>query len=150
MLARRLATEIEDELSELSRLAAEFAARPTGLDSVSLRARGSMLHDFYTGFERIFVRISEELGGVPRGEQWHRELLRDVSLDVPGVRPAVISRALRGSLSEYLRFRHLFRNVYGFVLDADRMRPLEESFSTVHGELVSQIRAFVVWMSGSD
>jgi len=30
------------------------------------------------------------------------------------IRPAVISKELREQLDEYLRFRHLFRNIYDF------------------------------------
>lgn len=58
MLARRLVTEIEVELAGLRRLAEEFAGAPTGGDTFALRARASILHDFYTGAERIFVRIA--------------------------------------------------------------------------------------------
>ncbi|MCY4123520.1 MAG: hypothetical protein OXG72_21645, partial [Acidobacteria bacterium] len=89
--ARRLAAEIEHELEGLEQLGEEVAAAPLDDDNTfALRARGSMLHDFYGGIERVFVRIAEELdGGVPHGEQWHRQMLTDMSLEIPGVRPAV-------------------------------------------------------------
>ena len=68
--ARRLAAEIEHELRRLDGLREELATAPLSDDTVTLRARGSMLHDFYCSVERIFVRIAEELnGGVPQGEQ---------------------------------------------------------------------------------
>ena len=64
---RRLAAEIEHELQGLDALRDELAAAPPSDDTFALRARGSVLHDFYGGVERIFVRIAEELnGGVPR------------------------------------------------------------------------------------
>ena len=149
MLARRLAAEVEQELLQLLRLADEFRSAPEASDTVSLRARASMLHDFYTGVERVLVRIAEELnGGVPRGEQWHRQLLQDMALEVRGVRPAVISSDLAGTLSEYLRFRHVFRHVYGFVLDAERMEPLEQRFQSVLDRFLAETRAFSSWMVG--
>ncbi len=89
ILARRLAAEIELELGALNRLADELEGAPRGADTLSLRARGSILHDFYTGVERILIRIAEELnGGVPKGEQWHRQLPADMMVAIPGVRPA--------------------------------------------------------------
>jgi len=151
MLAHRLATEIETELGDLRRLAQELGGAPAGSDTFSMRARASILHDFYTGTERIFIRIAEELnGGVPRGEQWHRQLLQDMTLDVREVRPHVVSTELAAELGEFLRFRHVFRNVYGFVLEAERMRPLEERFGGVLDRLAAEIHAFDAWMLGDN
>lgn len=151
MLARRLATEIEAELDNLRSLAQELGAAPSDTDTYSMRARASILHDLYTGSERIFIRLAEELnGGVPRGEQWHRQLLQDMALDVSEVRPHVVSTELAAELGEFLRFRHVFRNVYGFVLEAERMRPLEERVAGVLERLTIEIQAFSAWMLGND
>ena len=147
--ARRLAAEIEHELDRLEQLRAELATAPRGDDTFTLRARGSMLHDFYSGIERVFVRIAEELnGGVPQGEQWHRQIVTDMSLEIPGVRPAVIDPDLARDLGDYLRFRHVFRNVYGSLLQAERMRPLEEKLPDVLTAFLTQIRTFLAWTVG--
>ena len=58
VLARRLAAEIESELASLSALGEELAKAPQQDDIYSLRARGSILHDFYNGVERVFIRIA--------------------------------------------------------------------------------------------
>ena len=134
VLARRLAAEIESELDSLDALLRESAYAPQGADSYSRRARGSILHDFYNGVERVFVRVARELnGGIPQAEQWHRELVNNMALAIPEVRPALIDPPLAASLLEYLRFRHVFRNVYGTVLEADRMRSLEEKLPATLG-----------------
>lgn len=147
--ARRLAAEIEHELERLEQLRNELATAPRGDDTFTLRARRSMLHDFYSGIERVFVRIAEELnGGVPQGEQWHRQIVTDMSLEIRGVRPAVIDTALAEALADYLRFRHVFRNVYGSLLQAERMRPLEERLPDVLAALLTQVRTFLAWMVG--
>ena len=147
--ARRLAAEIEHELERLVELQDELANAPHGDDRFTLRARGSVLHDFYSGVERVFVRIAEELnGGVPQGEQWRRQIITDMSLEIPGVRPAAIDAALAEELGGYLRFRHVFRNVYGSLLQADRMRPLEEGLPHVLTAFLTQIRAFLTWIVG--
>lgn len=147
--ARRLAAEIDHELERLEQLRDELATAPRDDDTFSLRARGSMLHDFYSGIERVFVRIAEELnGGVPQGEQWHRQIVTDMSLEIPGVRPAVIEPDLARELGDYLRFRHVFRNVYGSFLEAERMRPLEERLPAVLAAFLTQMRAFLAWAVG--
>jgi hypothetical protein len=148
--ARRLAAEIEHELERLVELQDELATAPHGDDTFTLRARGSILHDFHSGVERVFVRIAEELnGGVPQGEQWHRQIVTDMALDIPDVRPAVIDAALAEELGDFLRFRHVFRNVYGSLLQAERMRPLEERLPAVLAAFRRQVRAFLAWMVGA-
>ena len=149
VLARRLAAEIEAELATMAALGEEFASAPQGGDSYAIRARGSMLHDFYNCVERVFLRIARELnGGAPRGEQWHRQLIGDMALEIVGVRPAVVDRRLAEALSEYLRFRDVFRNVYGGVLDAQRMGSLEERLPATMTAFRLDIEAFVAWLVG--
>ena len=48
--------------------------------------------------------MAEELnGGVPRGDAWHRQLLHDMALDLPGLRPPLLTPSLATDLAEYLR-----------------------------------------------
>ena len=83
-LARRLAAEIESELDAMVQLVRESANAPRGGDIYARRARGSILHDFYNGAERIFERIAAELnGGVPNVANWHQQLVADMALAIP-------------------------------------------------------------------
>lgn len=52
--------------------------------------------------------------------------------------------------NKFLRFRHVLRNTYGFVMQAERMRPLEERSGDVLGRFTHQIQAFNAWMLGED
>ena len=50
------------------------------------------LHGFYTGVERIFQVIANQIDyRKPTGDKWHSELLEQMSVDLPGIRQAVIS-----------------------------------------------------------
>jgi hypothetical protein len=112
-----------------------------------MRARASILHDFYCGIERIFMRIAQELnGGVPVSEHWHRQLLRDMSLELEGVRPAVITKELHDLLVPFLGFRHLFRNVYGFVIEGERLDRLDARFDETFLGLQAGLRRFLDWL----
>jgi len=65
------------------------------------------LHSFYSALERVFELIALELdGGALGGENWHTELLRQMSTDVPGVRPPVLQPDTAAGLDEYRKFRH--------------------------------------------
>jgi hypothetical protein len=144
----RLRKEVEMELSGLERLRAEHAGVPGGnTDVYMLRARASILHDFYSAVERIFVRIAQELnGGVPGTERWHRDLLMDMSLELDSVRPALITRELHDLLVPFLGFRHLFRNVYGFAIDAERLALLDAQFDEAFRRFQQEMRRFLDWL----
>lgn len=88
------------------------------------RAAGSILHDFYTGIEKIFCDIANKLDkGLPKAVDWHIKVLKSMS-EEKDKRPEVISLKLAEDLKEYLGFRHLFRNIYGAQLDWDKLKIL--------------------------
>lgn len=147
MLLIRLTKEIEAELGGIKRLVDEYSELPGGDALYFLRAKASIFHDFYTAVERIMQKIAEELnGGVPRSEQWHKELLFDMTLDLEGVRPPVFSKDVFDDLNNFLRFRHLFRNNYGYDLKAERIKELENAFPAAAGKTLSAIENFCGWM----
>lgn len=73
-----------------------------------------------------------------------------MSLEIPGLRPAVIDEDLERSLGDFLRFRHVFRNVYDFALEEQRMHPLEDRLPSVLGDFRRQLDEFVAWMVGDE
>ena len=113
---------------------------PTAFD---LRGIGSLLHDFYTAIEDIFEVIAGDINGSrPDAFDWHKQLLTRMTLEVPEVRPAVISKGLARTLDEYLRFRHVFRNVYGYMLEWERLRPLLYGIPAAYEQFRREISAF--------
>ncbi len=130
-----LRKEIEKELKDIERLNQEMSEVLNHLEPSFLetRAAGSILHDFYSGIEKIFRRIASRIDrDMPSGDDWHTELLIRMSLPIDGIRPNVISEGVKEQLAEYLRFRHLFRNIYGFELKWERCRRL----GTMLGEVL--------------
>ena len=112
-----------------------------------LRGIANILHDFYTGAEHVFEKISAALdGGIPEGAAWHRELLESMALDLPSLRPPVLTGNGVRLLEEFLRFRHLFRNVYGFELEWDRLKPLLSRMPATWAVLRADLNAFLVFL----
>jgi hypothetical protein len=83
-----------------------------------------MLDTFYTGVERALERTARTFQSLPDGPNWHRVLLDESALDVPCVRPPVLSPGSAEAVGRYLSFRHRFRNLYLFDLDQGQMQPL--------------------------
>ena len=108
-----------------------------------VRAGGSILHDFYTGIEKLFESIAKEVDNrLPLREEWHSELLHQMTLDIPGLRPQVITAKTEKKLREYLGFRHLFRKRYGFELDWQKLKKLLLGMSQIRPNLENEIGKF--------
>ena len=141
-----LKADIERELQNLDRLTLELNTVLTTTSpntAVRVRATGSVIHDFYTGVEKIFRRIATRVDqDLPTGEDWHVQLLQRMSVPLEEIRPQVIDEHLERNLEEYLRFRHLFRNIYGFELKWGRCQPLAERLHKTFADLKEQIGDF--------
>jgi hypothetical protein len=108
------------------------------LDAVALN-----LHDFYSGLERLFTMIGAEIDGVkPEGPAWHRDLLSQMTLELKNIRPAVLSPQAAKAVDEYLRFRHIVRNVYTFELDPDRVERLVKNLRPAFAQVQTELLAF--------
>jgi hypothetical protein len=124
LLVDRIRQELADleyvvERSERGMRASQNNAEDQDLyiDAVALN-----LHDFYTGCERIFQQIGSIVDGrIPGTQNWHRELLLQMQEDVADTRPPVLTEETTELLDEFLRFRHVVRNIYAFQFDPERI-----------------------------
>lgn len=126
---RLLAAELRGELTRVGRTVSEIgAASPLLADPrcprLTLYGAAALLETFYTGIEKALTRIAAVTGGLPEGAAWHRKLLEDATLDLPKLRPPVLRPSTARLLEPYLAFRHRFRNLYLFDLDAALTAPL--------------------------
>jgi hypothetical protein len=113
-------------------------------DQFQLRAIGSILQDFYTSVENIFKVVARYVDeSTPDGHDWHLELLQQMSTDIISIRPAVISSQTLQYLNEYRGFRHIFRNIYGFNLIAERVERLLDLLEPTIKLLKQDIQSFM-------
>lgn len=157
MIARYqvLSRRIELELEELERIQAALQrhwqkARTATVDQDAyLNSVALNLHSFYSGTERIFELVAQELdGGVVGGDAWHTELLRQMALDIPDVRPPVIQTTTADQLDEYRKFRHRVRNIYTTNLDPERMAHLVLRLPTLWPQIRSELERFTQFLRG--
>ena len=148
-----VAGRIRQELVELERVVgraerAIAAARQSSenpdlyLDSAALN-----LHDYYAGLERIFRQIAATVDqNVPSGHDWHRELLRQMTVSSHQIRPQVLSIEAAKATDEYLRFRHIVRNLYTFEFDPDRIEHLVRDLRSTFEQIRTELLAFAVFL----
>lgn len=109
------------------------------------------LHSFYQGVERIFEVFAKGIDGdMPSGEAWHKRLLEQMTEEIPGIRPAVISEQTKAALDKYRAFRHLARNIYTFNLDVQRIRGLVENLSDTIERVCSDISVFLDFLKKTE
>ena len=147
-ILRGMISEIGKEIDNLEALRKEMNEIKSRDSIISRRATGSILHDFYNCCERIFKRIAVEINGCCEDtEKWHKALLFKMTIPIKDVRPAVVSEELAAELDEYLSFRHLFRNIYGFELKGQRMVYLAGKFDRIAGRFIEEIKGFLDFLN---
>lgn len=145
---RGMVSEIEKELENLEDLRCEMREIRLETSVIFRRSMGSILHDFYNCCERIFKKIAFEInGGYEDSEKWHKALLFKMTIPVKDIRPAVIPEDLAADLDEYLSFRHVFRNIYGFELKGERIGHLAERFDGIAGRFIDAIGKFLAYLN---
>jgi hypothetical protein len=69
-----------------------------------------------------------------------------MDLDLPKARPPVLSNESIRILDEYLRFRHVVRNVYTFFFDPDRIGRLVTELDAVFERVRQELAAFAAFL----
>jgi hypothetical protein len=145
----QLVERIRGEASDLDRLvkrallAWNQCKKPANDQAVYIDSVALNLHGFYSGLERIFELIARCVDKtMPSGDLWHRDLLKRVSQEEKGVRPAVISTASLSTLDELRRFRHLVRNVYTFNLMPEKVEPIVSDLPALWSKVQAELLAF--------
>ncbi len=119
----------------------------SGLDigsDLARRAIGSYLHDYYSAVEKIASHVCRATGeGMPEVDNWHYQLIFNMSLELNGLRPRLFSVELLDLLNEFKGFRHVFRNVYGINIDSKKEIALLKKLSKTSKLLRKDISAFL-------
>lgn len=131
-----------DELLDQTKEIMDYALQ-NAVNILVKRSMGSCLQDFYSCIEMIFERVLLTFDeDIPESGEWHRALLEKMETSTPN-RPAIISYELSLTLSDYLKFRHCFRHMYGSELDWDKLYDLAIKASNILDEFKGQINLFL-------
>lgn len=148
----RLRPQLERAKEEMARLAA-FRDGATFPDERTARwgiavATAAAVENVYGGVEEILKSIAANIDeSLPRGDQWHRELLDQMAVDVDA-RPALMTAELRDQLDELRQFRHLVRHRYGSELEPARVEAMYRLCEAALAEFESQFTRLGAELSG--
>ena len=97
-----------------------------------MEACAYQLTRLYNVVEQAGLRIAKVFENqIDDDAGWHIELLRRLSIAIPGVRPAFLEKDLIRDLQELRGFRHVIRHAYDLELNKNRMIPLLNSAERV-------------------
>lgn len=142
-LTRRIQLELGEIQIVLTRINSRWNDARRLTDDVYLDSVALNLHGFYSGIERVFVHIAENVDvSLPRAENWHELLLRQMMSEIPRIRPAVISTETGQTLDALRRFRHVVRNVYAHKFNPEKIEALVKSANDVYERIKAELTTF--------
>lgn len=108
------------------------------------RGIASMLAETYSCTEKVLLLIAENIDETaPQGNNWHTELLKQMSININSIRPYVISDTTTKLLNELRAFRHIQRNIYGADLYIERLYEILEFLPTLLEAFYADIEIFI-------
>lgn len=151
ILAARIRTELPELTTLVERAKKGWDKAKTLNDDFYLDGVALNLHGFYSGLEKLFEKIATTVdGSVPTAPNWHQELLSQMSMEIPEVRPAVITQELREMLEDYRGFRHVVRNVYTHQLNPEKLELLITKIEPVLEKLTAELNLFAKFLQGTE
>jgi len=117
-------------------------------DDLNVLARTAVaLHHAYGAFEAAIARIAKVFGTEPSDQNWHRSLLETMAMEVPGIRPPIVSSDALPALRDLLAFRHFFRHAYTVPLDAARLLTLRRRALEACPRVLADFQRLDVWLA---
>lgn len=127
-----LKAEVAEDCRVLGQTAVLARQRMGGGTDPELEACAFQLARLYNIVEQLSLRVAKAFENNIDDEQgWHMELIRRLTIEIPGVRPALFSAELASDLQELRSFRHVVRHAYDLALKKNKIIPLLDSAERV-------------------
>ena len=152
----KLIQRIADERKKIARTVSRIERALEKIDTLPVDARefieralAADLAEVYTGFEKIFERIANEIDKhLPKDERWHTDLLAQMVERRPE-RPPVISEGTQQRLRQLLRFRHKVNNIYGDELIYEKAEEHAKQVGKLFESVAEELDAFNDFLNGT-
>lgn len=89
------------------------------------------------------MRISQHFENQLPADRRHAELLHKMTIEIPGVRPQILSDRTAELLGEIIRFRHFRRYYYALDYDWRRLDALIAVFADANSGLMADLEGFL-------
>lgn len=147
-MVRELQAEITKTLGLVARQRSfydEFMAgdfQKLGRGKVAAIVVAEVLTDYYTCVETLFWRIAQFFENNLPADRWHAEVLRKMTLSIPGVRERAVSDEAYVRLTELRKFRHFRRYYFEFDYDWGKLDYLRSQYEELGVLLARDVAGF--------
>ena len=139
-----LREELADDCRIVSAAASRLDGFLAGAHNGSLEATAFEIARCYNVIEQAALRVARSFENhFEKSSGWHEAILKRMSLEIPGVRPALFSPEMKRTLDAIRRFRHLVHHAYDLELRKDRVEEVARTVAQVAGELATVWDGFI-------
>ncbi len=116
-------------------------------DKKDLVYTGYLMHNYYCAVEDIFIEIARTFENkVDDTSKYHREILKRMTIDIPGIRPKLLSNKIFNFFDELRGFRHVFRHAYGYIIDSEKIGILKRKLIEHHLLFLDDLKNFTTFI----
>lgn len=102
-----------------------------------------LLHNLYCALEDLFQEVAKTFENrIEDSTKYQRELLKRMRLEIPNIRPRLLSEECYFILDELRGFRHIFRHSYDYELSPARVEDLKNNFITGWDKIQTDLKTF--------
>src|SRR5437870_13115138 len=103
----------------------------------------------YTALEDLFKQIAKSFENhIEKLETFHKELLLRMNIEIPKMRPAVLSTKSLLLLDKIRSFRHFIRHAYDCELDVEQLRLIQRSMEQEFSGVLQDLQSFHGYVQG--
>jgi transcriptional regulator of heat shock response len=101
------------------------------------------VQQLYTAHEDLFKQIAKSFENyIDVMSNFHKELLTRMSIEVPKLRPSVLSQQSLILLDKIRAFRHFVRHAYDCELQESELRLIQEKLKNEYARVESDLEKF--------
>ena len=146
-----LRAELVNDAAALVRVLERIRTAPEKLRTLSspdssVAAAAFEIHNYYSVSENLMRRVAVAFENALDPTTWHKHHVARMSLEIPGIRPALVDPGLRARLDELRKFRHFFRNIYDRQLIPGKVADILDLLLGAHGPWRKAIERFSGWL----
>lgn len=105
------------------------------------------LHNLYCALEDLFKEVAKTFENlIEDPARYHRDLLKRMILEIPYIRPRLLSNDSYKMLDELRSFRHTFRHAYAYELDPKKIADLRKVLLSGWNKIESDITNYLTYI----
>ena len=100
--------------------------------------------------ENYFLRVAKCFENNVDMLNWHKDLIKRMSLEIEGIRPALLQSKDVPLIDELRAFRHVFRHIYQSELDVEKLKLVDgrtpkaiEVFKSAHDRFIGKLQQLI-------